>query len=398
METTNSYISTHTSLKAEFSVPYEYEIHFTNDLFDLENRLIAHYFSKQKLTEDQIPKVVFMIDQGVADHHPDLTNRIQKYFETLPQVRLIEDFYIFPGGEVIKNDRESQEEMLNIIDRHSIDRHSYVIAVGGGAILDAVGYAAAISHRGVRHIRIPTTVLSQNDSGIGVKNGINYFSKKNYLGSFTPPEAVWNDVRFLATLSDRDKRAGLAEAIKVALIKDGGFFDWLEQHAPALEKFQEQSMQKSIVWCAKLHLRHITTTGDPFERGSARPLDFGHWAAHKLEDLTNYTIRHGEAVALGILLDAIYSSLMGYIDRESTFRIRALIQHLGFNPIFEFLNGIEANQLLEGLEEFREHLGGKLTVTLLRGIGEGFEVHEIDINQMKKAFQHLIQSESYHEN
>ena len=398
METTNSYISTHTSLKAEFSVPYEYEIHFTNDLFGLENRLIANYFSKQKLTEDQNPKVVFMIDQGVADHHPDMTNRIQEYFETLPQVRLIEEFYIFPGGEVIKNDRESQEEMLNIIDRHSIDRHSYVIAIGGGAILDAVGYAAAISHRGVRHIRIPTTVLSQNDSGIGVKNGINYFSKKNYLGSFTPPEAVWNDVRFLATLSDRDKRAGLAEAIKVALIKDGAFFDWLEQHAPALEKFQEQSMQKSIVWCAKLHLRHITTTGDPFERGSARPLDFGHWAAHKLEDLTNYTIRHGEAVALGIMLDAIYSSLLGYIDRESTFRIRALIQHLGFNPIFEFLNGIEADQLLEGLEEFREHLGGKLTVTLLRGIGEGFEVHEIDINQMKKAFQHLIQSESYHEN
>lgn len=398
MDTTNSYITTHTSLKAEFSVPYEYEIHFTNNLFGLENKLIAGYFSNQKLTDVQKPKVVFMIDQGVVDHHPDLTHHIRKYFETLPQVYLIEQFYIFPGGEVIKNDRKSQEEMLRIIDLHKIDRHSYVIAIGGGAILDAVGYAAAISHRGVRHIRIPTTVLSQNDSGIGVKNGINYFGKKNYLGSFTPPEAVWNDLRFLDTLSDRDKRAGLAEAIKVALIKDHTFFNWLEENAQALGAFREEYLQKSIEWCARLHLQHITTNGDPFEKGSARPLDFGHWAAHKLEDLTNYDIRHGEAVAIGIVLDSIYSGLMNFIDRKATIRIRKLFEILGFNPAFEFLNGIDTDQLLAGLEEFREHLGGKLTITLLREIGNGFEVHEIDINQMKKAFQHLIQSESYYEN
>src|SRR5690606_16223394 len=153
----------------------------------------------------------------------------------------------YPGGETVKNDREVQADMLKAIDSYGIDRHSYVIAIGGRAILDAVGYAAAISHRGVRDIRNTTTVLSENDSGIGVKNGINYFGKKNYLGNFSPPVAVWNDLDFIHTLSDRDKRSGLAEALKVALIRDESFFNWLEQHAKDLEVFEEEAMKQSIV-------------------------------------------------------------------------------------------------------------------------------------------------------
>lgn len=398
MDKSRSYNFSQTSLTAEFTIPYRYEIHFTKDLFDLNNRLISSYFSEQKLTKVQIPKIVFMVDQGVSDHHPDLVSRIKTYFAGIPHVSLIDKIYIFPGGELIKNNRDVQEDILQTIDRHGIDRHSYVAAIGGGAFLDAVGYVSSISHRGVRHIRIPTTVLSQNDSGIGVKNGINYFHKKNYLGSFTPPEAVWNDVAFLQTLSDRDKRAGLAEAVKVALIKDHTFFHWIEQNAALLKGFEEEALQESIVQCARLHLHHITTNGDPFEKGSARPLDFGHWAAHKLEDLTGYEIRHGEAVAVGIVVDTIYSNLMGYIDHESTERIRNLFENLGFGPSFEYLHRFESKQILKGLEEFREHLGGQLSVTLLNSIGHGFEVHEIDTDRMKKALQMVTQFASYHEN
>src|SRR5690606_7479336 len=219
-----------TSLTAEFTIPYRYEIHFTKDLFDLNNRLISSYFSEQKLTKVQIPKIVFMVDQGVSDYHPDLVSRIKTYFAGIPHVSLIDKIYIFPGGELIKNNRDVQEDILQTIDRHGIDRHSYVAAMGGGAFLDAVGYASSISHRGVRHIRIPTTVLSQNDSGIGVKNGINYFHKKNYFGSYSPAEAVCNDFAFLQSLSDRDELAGLAEAAKVSFIKDHPFFHWIEQN------------------------------------------------------------------------------------------------------------------------------------------------------------------------
>lgn len=385
-------------LQAEFTVPYRYEIHFTNHLFAMENPLLRDYFAQQMMLKDQKSKVLFMIDQGVVDHHPDLMDRIEAYFDSITVVEQIKKMYVLPGGEQVKNSRELMTQMLEAIDKHGIDRHSYVIGIGGGAVLDAVGYAAAISHRGVRHIRIPTTVLSQNDSGIGVKNGINYFNKKNYLGSFTPPDAVWNDVDFLSTLSDRDKRSGLAEAVKVALIKDESFFNWLEEHSTALSSFDEDVLQESIITCARLHLKHITTSGDPFERGSARPLDFGHWAAHKLEDLTGYEIRHGEAVAVGIAIDIVYSHLMGYIDKKSMNRVLSLINHLGFNSCFDYLRHFKSELLLGGLEEFREHLGGKLTITLIDGIGHGFEVHEIDTENMKSALQYIAQTTTFHEN
>ncbi len=398
MKNTKNILARSSILKAEFAVPYQYEIHFTNDLFALENSLIRDYFSQQRFLKDQKSKVLFMIDQGVVDHHPDLMRRIEAYFDSIPKVEQIKKMYVLPGGEQVKNNRETQAQMLEAIDHHGIDRHSYVIAIGGGAVLDAVGYAAAISHRGVRHIRIPTTVLSQNDSGIGVKNGINYFSKKNYLGSFTPPDAVWNDLKFLTTLSDRDKRAGLAEAIKVALIKDESFFYWLTEQSDALGSFDQQALQESIINCARLHLKHITTSGDPFERGSARPLDFGHWAAHKLEDLTGYEIRHGEAVAVGITLDTVYSHLMGYIDKSTMKKVLVLFDRLGFNSCFRYLRQYNSDLLLEGLEEFREHLGGKLTITLIDRIGHGFEVHEIDTQNMKSALQYVTQSTIFHEN
>lgn len=398
MNNSNPYPIIQTRLKAEFSIRYDYNIDFTHHLFAADNPLISKFFMDNFREGNQISKVLIMIDQGVADHFPGLIPEIEAYFGNIQAVELVQQFYIFPGGERVKNEGEIHEKMLSAIDLHKIDRHSWVIAIGGGAFLDAVGYAAAISHRGVRHIRVPTTVLSQNDSGIGVKNGINYFHKKNYLGSFTPPEAVWNDARFLQTLSARDKRAGLAEAVKVALIRDASFFYWLEDHASRLSHFEEESLQSSIIQCARLHLNHIITSGDPFEKGSARPLDFGHWAAHKLEDLTQYEIRHGEAVAVGIVLDTIYSGLMGYIEEASVNRIRNLFDELGFAPSFHYLHQIDSARLLVGLEEFREHLGGRLTITLLKGIGQGFEVNEIDRIQMEKAIQMLSTNAVNHGN
>jgi 3-dehydroquinate synthase len=251
--------------------------------------------------------------------------------------------------------------------------------------LDMVGFAAAISHRGIRHIRIPTTVLSQNDSGVGVKNGINAYGKKNYLGTFAPPFAVINDFNFLTTLDDRDWRSGISEAIKVALIKDLDFFEWLEKHSLELAARKMAPMQELIVRCAQMHLDHIAGK-DPFESGSARPLDFGHWAAHKLEHLTQYQVRHGEAVAIGIALDSTYSFLMDMISQNDLARIIHLIHSLGFKIYVPELSG---EALLKGLEEFREHLGGELTVTLLEKMGKGVEVHEMDNQLILKSIEHL---------
>ena len=241
-----------------------------------------------------------------------------------------------------------------------------------------VGYAAAVSHRGIKHIRIPTTVLAQNDSGVGVKNGINYLSKKNFLGTFVPPAVVFNDFKFLITLNDRHWRSGISEAIKVALIRDALFFCWLEENALVLALRDMKAMQYLIRRCAALHLLHISG-GDPFETGSSRPLDFGHWSAHKLEQMTNFSVLHGEAVAVGIALDSMYSKLSGLLSEENSKRIIQVLLKVGLPVTHPMAIAEEANSpILMGLQEFREHLGGRLTIMLLKDIGKGEEVHEMD--------------------
>ncbi|NJL82741.1 MAG: 3-dehydroquinate synthase, partial [Chloroflexaceae bacterium] len=295
--------------------------------------------------------------------------------------------FIVPGGEAAKNDPKTIRRIHEQINQAGICRHSYLLAVGGGAVLDLVGYAAATAHCGVRLIRIPTTVLAQNDSGVGVKNGINAFGKKNFLGTFAPPYAVINDLDFLSTLDDRDWRSGVAEAIKVALIKDGHFFNLIAKTVPAIAQRDGIAMRSLIYRCAQLHLNHIAQGGDPFEKESSRPLDFGHWAAHRLEHLTNYRLRHGEAVAIGIALDSTYSYLAGFLARPSWQKILEILTTIGFSLYVPELTPVSgsADDLFQGLTEFREQLGGELTIMLLQDIGCGIEVHEVDIALYRQA-------------
>jgi 3-dehydroquinate synthase len=295
---------------------------------------------------------------------------------------------VVPGGEAIKNQAGPVDEIRAAIDVHGVDRHSYVVAIGGGAVLDAVGYAAATAHRGVRLIRVPTTVLAQDDSGVGVKNGINAFGKKNFVGSFAPPHAVLNDFDLLTTLSERDWLAGISEAVKVALLKDAAFFRWIEHHASDLVERSLDAMAALVHRSAELHLEHIATSGDPFELGSSRPLDFGHWAAHKLEQLSHHELRHGEAVAVGIALDSTYSYLTGSLPHAHWRRIIDVFEAVQL-PIWHEEMATPGSggrpAVLAGLEEFREHLGGRLTIMLLERIGSGFEVHELDETVLLEA-------------
>lgn len=371
----------HTVLNQTFSVPFRYPVYFDENIFDKENTLLA-----DTLKGDKIPKIYVVIDQGVSDAHPDLLDKIHTYASAFSDLFVLAaDPLIVPGGEQSKNDQKSFQKILDATSEFGIDRHSFIIGIGGGAVLDMVGFAAAIAHRGIRHIRIPTTVLSQNDSGVGVKNGINAYGKKNYLGTFVPPYAVINDFTFLQTLDDRDWRSGISEAIKVGLIKDATFFAWIASNAKALANREQAPMETLIIKCAEMHLAHIGGK-DPFETGSSRPLDFGHWAAHKLEHLTGYQVRHGEAVAIGIALDSTYSFLKGMISQEDLHQIVSVIDTLGFELYVPELSG---EMLLKGLEEFREHLGGELTIMLLEELGKGVEVHEMDTELILQAVEKL---------
>jgi 3-dehydroquinate synthase len=241
-------------------------------------------------------------------------------------------------------------------------------------------FAAAIAHRGIRVVRVPTTVLAQADSGVGVKNSINLFGKKNFAGTFVPPFAVINDLDFLDTLELRDRIAGIVEAVKVAALKDAAFFEDIARHATRIAR-DNALLERVIARSAELHLQHICGNGDPFELGSARPLDFGHWAAHKLESMTGHRLRHGEAVAIGIALDVEYSVRKGLLDAAEGARIVDVLERIGFHLWDDALEQREADggyTLIAGLREFREHLGGELHITLLRGIGNSLEVTEMD--------------------
>jgi 3-dehydroquinate synthase len=374
-----------------FVVPFHFPVYFTRDAFSTDNCIFLDAI--RRLEPDRRHRVMVVVDSHVAAAHVSLVGDIKRYIATFAQhLQLAAPPAIVAGGEAAKKDVTHPFRLLQLINDVGLDRQSCVAVVGGGAVLDMVSFAAAIAHRGIRVVRFPTTVLSQCDSGIAVKNGINLFGKKNFIGTFAPPFAVVNDTRFLESLDRRDRIGGVVEAIKVALLKDPAFYEYLEAQVERIAAGDIDVLETLVQRSAELHLAHICGNGDPFELGSARPLDFGHWAAHKLESMSEHRLRHGEAVAIGMALDLIYSVKKKYLEEGLDRRILRLLEGVGFTLWDEALVEREpsgALTLLQGLQEFREHLGGELHITLVRGIGRSFEVTEMDEALIMKAIDEL---------
>jgi 3-dehydroquinate synthase len=376
------------TITASFVMPYEYPVCFTRDAFSPENPELSRLLNLRH----SHALVFVVIDQGIVESKPGIIDQIQQYFSHhKDQCRLASTPYLLEGGESAKKQAQIDALHQAMLKQH-IDRHCVVLAIGGGAVLDAVGFACSTFHRGVPILRMPSTVLAQNDAGVGVKNGINAYCTKNLIGCFGPPLAVLNDSYLLETLSARDRRAGLAEAVKVATIRSADFFSWLESHAEKLAAFEALASEYAIEECARLHLRQITGAGDPFEQGSARPLDYGHWSAHRLEGLSQYQLRHGEAVAIGMALDALYAVEIEMLSESECNRLLSLLANLGFDlwhDTIELCSASGAWLLWVGLEEFREHLGGALCITLLTSMGQAVEVNHIDQSALQRAVSAL---------
>ncbi|HEY0192430.1 MAG TPA: 3-dehydroquinate synthase [Kofleriaceae bacterium] len=365
-----------------FQLALEYPVVFTRDAFAADNPALARAIAGRE--PGRAHRIFVIADRNVLAAHVGLTDAIAAY-AAAHGLALVAPVEAIPGGEAAKTSAVVDGLWRRLAELH-LDRHACVVAIGGGAVLDTVGYAAATFHRGVRLVRLPTTVLAQNDAGIGVKNGINAHRAKNLLGTFAPPYAVVNDSRFLATLDPRDRAAGMAEAVKVALIRDAAFFDWLYAERARLAAFDGPAVERLIRRCAELHLAHIAGGGDPFEHGNARPLDFGHWSAHKLELLTDHALRHGEAVAIGMALDARYSVEAGLLGEPAFAQIVELLEALRL-PTWH--DALRDPAVLDGLAEFREHLGGELCITLLAGIGQGIDARDIAIPRVEAAIAAL---------
>lgn len=375
-----------TTVRARFETRYDYPVLFGRGLLAPDEPTLARVLATRE--PGRRHRVLFVLDQGLSDRRPELEPSLDAYAHAFSAtIEPAAPPLTIPGGEACKNDPALLHHLYGCVDELGLDRHAYVVAIGGGAVLDVVGYAVATAHRGLRLVRMPSTVLAQGDSGVGVKNGINYFGKKNFVGTFAPPCAVLVDTDLLSSLELREMRAGYAEAVKVALLRDPAFFAWLRARSGPLAQGDGAAVARLVRRCAELHVEHIASSGDPFETGSSRPLDFGHWAAHKLESLTKNALRHGEAVAIGMALDTTYAALSGFCDDRLRASVLELLEALGLPIAHEALSH---PRLLDGLDEFREHLGGDLTITLLREVGSPFDVNDIDRGLMARARAMLL--------
>ncbi|TWT49815.1 3-dehydroquinate synthase [Thalassoglobus neptunius] len=374
------------SLDIQFHVPCVHRLRFTRDLFGRDQDVLSDLL---ELSGDRVPRVQFWVDELLAKAQPNLSSKIRRFANARSnELNMVGNIQTCPGGEEVKNDIHIIERMLKCMNAADLDRRSYVVVIGGGAVLDAVGFAAAIAHRGIRLIRIPTTTLAQADSGVGVKNSVNLFAKKNWIGTFNVPWAVINDEAMLETLPDREFRNGFSEAVKVSLLKDADEFARIERDAHRIRERDMDAARPVIRRSAQLHIEHITAGGDPFEALEARPLDYGHWSAHKLEPMTNFEVRHGEAVAIGVAVDTVYSSLAHGLPKADAVRVLHCLRNLGLHLNHPMLH--ETETLLDGLEEFRQHLGGRLTLTMLPAIGKKIDVHEVDKKQMLQAIETVV--------
>jgi 3-dehydroquinate synthase len=371
----------------EFAVPMTHRLRFTVDCFGEDFQVVAELFERSGANP---ARAQVWIDEGLCKWDPLLKSRIASRLNHRDSgVELVAPIEQLPGGEAVKNDPAIVHHLLESFNRDNLDRRSYVLVIGGGAILDTVGYAASIAHRGIRLIRVPTTTLAQADSGVGVKNAVNWFNKKNWKGTFATPWAVVNDERLLEGLSDRDFRCGFSEAVKVALLKSPEFFGFLSGAAETIAGREQPQTSRALRESVLLHLWHITRGGDPFELQQARPLDFGHWSAHKLEAITHYRLRHGEAVAIGVAVDSVYSHLQLGLPRavaDATLKTLLGLQL----PIWD--SALNESVIFDGLEEFRQHLGGELTITLLKQVGQPVDVHSIDRGAMREAMSYVAEN------
>ena len=372
-------------IRESFQLEYAYPIFFAERVLAPDCRVLDDAVAPAGPGPHRL---LVVIDSGIVDARPDFPAQVRTFLDARDaHFDCVAPPLVVPGGERCKQDYATVERLHQAIARYGLCRHSFVLAIGGGAVLDAVGFATATAHRGLRLLRMPSTVLAQNDAGIGVKNAINLGSRKNFIGTFAPPYAVINDYSLLATLPGRDARAGLAEAVKVALLKDAPFFEWLYGRRELLAEFDPDAMREMIYRCARLHAQHIARSGDPFEQGSARPLDFGHWAAHHLEELSGYRLRHGEAVAIGIALDVLYCQAQGWLSRDEASRVVELVRALGFDLAHDALRALDVDA---ALESFRQHLGGDPSITLLQGIGQGRQVGDLDHALMARCRETLL--------
>lgn len=290
---------------------------------------------------------------------------------------------ILPDGEQYKN-----LEVLNTIFdaclKHRLDRNTTIVALGGGVVGDMAGFAAASYQRGVHLVQIPTTLLSQVDSSVGGKTGVNHALGKNMIGAFYQPRAVIADTNTLNTLPDRELSAGLAEVIKYGLIKDADFFQWLSTNMDALLNRDASALAQAIeVSC---QTKATVVAADEKESGQRALLNLGHTFGHAIENVMGYgQWLHGEAVGTGMCMAARMSQILGWIDQTQVDQTVAIMQQARLPTMAP--DNMTTGQFLELMSVDKKVLDGVLRLVLLKNIGDAVVTDEYTPQQLKQAIE-----------
>jgi len=291
----------------------------------------------------------------------------RKLVDGLRQAGLEPTEIVLPDGEEHKT-LSSLERVYDALLRHAFDRKSVVLALGGGVIGDLAGFAAATFQRGIPFIQLPTTLLSQVDSSVGGKTAVNHPLGKNMIGAFHQPRIVLADTSTLATLPDRELRAGLAEVIKYGLIRDPAFFDWLELNLPALLARDDAALTHAIFESCRNKAEVVEA--DEHEQGERALLNLGHTFGHAIEGVLGFgTWLHGEAVGAGMVLAARLSHRLGTLSAAELARTETIIGAAGL-PVE--MPDIAAERMLAFMEHDKKNQDGAIRLILMRGIGKAY--------------------------
>jgi len=318
-------------------------------------------------------------------------NEFEEFVQSINKLTTTLNFIDIPGGDQTKNINQLNEIIEKVLT-YGIDRQNVIIAFGGGVIGDIAGFAASILLRGINYIQVPTTLLSQVDSSVGGKTGINSKIGKNLIGSFHQPQAVLADINILKTLPNREFRAGFAEVVKYGLIKDLEFFNWLNQEYDSIFIYDKIKLQKMITKSCEIKAKIIKN--DEKEGGKRALLNLGHTFAHAIESFGNFDGRiiHGEAVSIGICLAFKLSNKLCFCSTDDTKKVINLFQKsklpTSLNDIKKI--SISTSGMIQKFKLDKKNRQNELTFILNKRIGESFIKHNVSVNVLTQFLNEEI--------
>jgi 3-dehydroquinate synthase len=291
---------------------------------------------------------------------------------------------LFPVSESSKR-LDTVEKLAQQLVQGDADRQSVLVAVGGGVTGDVVGFLASIYMRGIPHFQVPTTLLAQVDSSVGGKTGVNLSQGKNLLGTFHQPQTVWMDPQFLQTLPSEQFRQGMAEVIKTAMIGDEDLWDYLESHAEAIKQRSNSALTRVIAACCSLKASVVES--DEKEAGYRRVLNLGHTVGHALERLSDYTIPHGDAVAMGMVVATGLAVRLGKIAQKDLLRLEKLCT--SWDLPTRIPQEFTPEALLSALRTDKKRLQETLHFILPVKIGKVIDYENPDMECLKKVLDEV---------